>query len=67
MGLLDRLCYVEPRLPQLVISDTWDLCRISWLPLLRGTFVASVGCLRYVGPLSPQLVTFTTSIFFKQV
>ncbi len=27
-----------------------------WLPLLCGTFVASVGCLRYMRPLSPKLV-----------
>ena len=34
---------------QLVASATWDLCRFSWSLPLRGTFVASVGCLRYVG------------------
>ena len=49
-----------------------DICRLSWLPQLVasvGSFrygiliasatwdlVASVGCLRYVGPLSPQLI-----------
>ncbi len=44
-----------------------DLCRLSWSPSLRGifvaslpwllwTFVISVGCLWYVGLISPQLV-----------
>ncbi len=46
------------------VFATWDfwllqLCRtyyFSWSPLLRGTFVASVGPLHYVEPLSLQLV-----------
>ena len=38
----------------MVASVTWDLCRLSWSPLLRGTFVASAGRLRYVGP-TPSL------------
>ena len=45
---------------QLVASATWDLCRLIWSPPLRGTFVASVGRLRYVGPLSLQLVASAT-------
>ncbi len=41
---------------KLVASALWD-----WSPPLRATFVASVGCLRYVGPLLPQLVTFAST------
>ncbi len=41
---------------QLFASAAWDLCRLSWSPPLRGTFVASVGPLRYVEPLLLQLV-----------
>ena len=55
-------CYRFPALPALplcgvlITSAMWDLCCFSWSPPLRGTFVASVGRLRYVGPLSLQLV-----------
>ncbi len=42
---------------QLFASAALDLCHFSWSPPLRGTFVASVGRLHYVGPLLPQLVT----------
>ena len=35
---------------------TWDLCRLSWSLSVHGTFVASVGCLRYEGLLSPELI-----------
>ncbi len=38
-----RLRYVGALSLQLVASATWKLCRSSWLPLLRGTFVTSVG------------------------
>ncbi len=46
------LCYVK-----LSCLHYVGPCCFSWSPSLRGTFVASVGRLRYVGPLSLQLVT----------
>ena len=66
--LVRRFCYVrfsylpllERILASFVASDTWDLCCFSWSPPVRGTFVASVGRLGYVGPLSPQLVASGT-------
>ena len=51
---------MEPLLPQLVTSVTWDLCCLSRSSPVRGTFVASVGRLCYVGPLPPQLVSSAT-------
>ena len=54
--LWSPLLYVEPWLlplcgtfatSDLVVSATWDLCCFSWSSPLRGTFVASVGRLRY--------------------
>ena len=56
-------------LPQRVVFARWDFCCFNWSPSLRGTFVASVGhetfiasvgCLRYVGPLLLQLVASNT-------
>ena len=55
MGPLDRLCYVEPWLSQLVVSNTWDLCRLSWSSLLW-----ELDCFRYAGPM-PQLVPSTNT------
>ena len=48
---------VRPLSPHLVASVTWYLCHFSWSSLLRGTFVALIDRFRYVGPLSPQLIT----------
>ena len=51
--------------PQLVTA-AWDFCRLSWSPLLRGTFVASVSRLRYgtfVAPVSRlHYGTFVASV-----
>ncbi len=41
------ICYMGPLSLQMVASAKWDLYCFSWLPPLRGTFVASVGHLRY--------------------
>ncbi len=37
-------------------TTAWNLCCLRWSPPLRGTFVASVGPLRYVEPLLLQLI-----------
>ncbi len=47
VALVGRFCLVGLLSYQLVAFITWDLCCSSWLPPLRGTFVASVGHLRY--------------------
>ncbi len=54
-GTSDRPQYIGTWSPPL-----WDFRRLSWSPPLRGTFVASVGRFRYVGPLSPQWVASAT-------
>ncbi len=52
---------------QLVRFAAWNLCRLNWSPPLRATFVASVGCLHYVGPLLLQLVAFAMGFLLFQL
>ena len=57
--LCEIFCYFS--YVELVVAYTmWNLCRFSWLPQLRKTFVGSVGYLRYMGPLLLQLVASAT-------